>query len=310
MSDKRILLVRIIAIYLIVLSIAILIFFSFTLLIYMQRSPDFSAARNETPKLVRVIMPAVGGMAFALWCFITGIGLLKKRNWSRYSLNVLSIFFLLLGSIPFAVCIKSGTLPLPLIPFFIILIIIPVMSLVFVNRHRVRVLFRSKEARINRPMGITLLAWLNLLGACSLVYIFAAPETNGAIYGVLIPRLYTFLYSITTSIASLYIAIGFFKLYKSSWYVYLVFNTFQISAAIGNMIGLSDAEMREQMSSSISPAHMSSVIKGARIGQIVTIAVGIMLLLYVISRRRYFLQRKIATSRVCGTRNDRSIVSK
>ena len=77
-----------------------------------------------------------------IWCFLTGICILDKREWARISLLILSYLAMLLGSIIMLVALSN------LVQFWIfalidafLLFVIPIWFLIFFNTKGIRQIF-------------------------------------------------------------------------------------------------------------------------------------------------------------------------
>ncbi len=288
MSRKKSLVTNIIGIYLIIVAlICFLITFGVTILASnLQKTggiPD-----NMPPINAGSVVPL---FAIFAWCFSTGIGIIMRKSWSRYSLIALSIFALLMS-----ILFLLASVAAPVLAVFplVFLVGIPIFFIIYFKKNSV--LFMSTETsdkpKLNRPIGITIIAWLNLVTLLGLANMGMMSKIKLPLFGVVLSTNATIIYYSLIYIISLVIAVGFFKLWRSAWYLYIGVQLFFIVAALVNLIGLTESEIYSAMANMNVPAPQS-IIMITRFSQIFGLIFSGTLLVYVICRKRFFFRNEV-----------------
>jgi hypothetical protein len=262
----------------------------------MNAGPESIPADFNPLFIFAVYIPFIG------WLLATGIGLLLKRHWARYSIMVMSGFAIFMGII---FCLVFSLAPLPenananmiiktvlLGLTSIFLIILPVVYLVFFTRQSVKELFgttKSDSRSSNRPRGISVLSIIFLIsGITSLMTTFfpmyqSLPLCGGIILSGIYLRGYMFIVSFIT----LYLAYGFWKLQKAAWVTFIIFYCYGLIIGIINFFTLDLKVLSEMMpadypeSFGLNPVFYKTI---AALGLIVSVV----LMAYVYSKKESF----------------------
>lgn len=236
----------------------------------------------------------------------TGIGIILRKNWSRYVLFVLSGLAIFTGLI---LCIITVFMSFPvetpeaapiakisiLIFNSIFFFAIPVFFLVFFSRGSVKELFISKEKlpleQSKRPFGITFIAGLMLFGALSSgIQVFLPTSIKIPIVGsIFISGNLARLYCLIFTVISLYIALGLFRLKKSAWIAYVVFHVYGLIVTVINIFTFNETTLIEMMPEMAESAYS---MPDALLKSIIAISMifGIALLAYVYSKKHLFFE--------------------
>ena len=264
----------------------------------MNARPE-SIPTNFNPLfLLAIYLPFIG------WLLATGIGLLLKRHWARYSIMVMSGFAIFMGLI---FCLVVSLMPLPgnanvnssfkivflgLISIF--LITLPVIYLVFFTRQSVKELFRTKKSdsgSSNRPLGISILAIYYLISGITslLTTLFPMYHALPICGGILLSGIYLKLYMFIVSFITLYLAYGFWKLQKAAWVTFIIFNCYGLIIGVINFFTFDLKVLNKMMpasypeSFSLNPVFFRTM---AAIGLIVSFG----LMCYVFSKKGLFFK--------------------
>ncbi|MDD5584598.1 MAG: hypothetical protein PHV55_06060, partial [Candidatus Omnitrophica bacterium] len=101
-------------------------------------------------------------LPFTIWLLSTGISLLLRKNWARYSLFIMSFFALFMGLVisithllfPSATNISFFLRTISFALILIFFIVIPMFFLIFFNKKTLKQLFKSinyQEAETQKP---------------------------------------------------------------------------------------------------------------------------------------------------------------
>jgi hypothetical protein len=258
-----------------------------------------------------LLAAAIYIIALGLWPIFTGIGILMRKNWARYSLFVMSIFSLFIG--------LSSLLPIIFLPQslnqthkdssllfelfilvvnFVFLIIIPVIFLIFFNRKKIKSLFKVKEviARKNfRPLGVSIMAVVAFFTGISFTIFLFAPSYARApltfIGNLFLLGKLERIYFLVVAFLSFYIAFGLFKMKKSAWIVCIIFIFLSIIIGITNTFVIPKGAFLENLPRiHDSYAQIPQVLYS--LSSFIVILVPIALLFYLFSKRRIFIEPK------------------
>jgi len=274
------------------------------------------AAKQPNVKMPRTITISTGIMfaIFAAWPLITGIGLILKKNWARYSIFVLSgvVFLMGLGgslatfskSINRAVeanshAIRDGKIS-TLWFVGIFFIIIPLFFIIFFSRKSIKELFTSNsagESKSNRPFGVTLIALFVLSGSLSSVmFIFLNPIQKFPLIGsIMISGLALKAYFLIYALLDLYIGIGLLKLRKAAWVVAICVHVLAILFMIENIIMLSDSTL-SQIPNPHGAPNIHLTLAMYRITMCIMLLIPLFILVYLIAKRNLFIKKQAQIS--------------
>lgn len=245
-----------------------------------------------------------------LWPMATGLGIIFKKNWARYSIFVMSVFAIFIGIssavslifIPQSVY-EAQTKPANYIPEFFIsvanfifFICIPMYYMIFFNKGKVKAIFgviKPKITNNKRPLGITLISLLAFFTALfSAIFIFVPVYPKSPLIGGLfISGIGEKIYFLSVSIINLYISIGFLRMRKNAWVTYIVFYIVSIIIGIVNSFTASKMTFFE-----IVPSIQSSYYEMPNIlfkfSGVIGLILPTFILMYVVSKKRLFTAHK------------------
>ncbi|MCK9573186.1 MAG: hypothetical protein M0R20_02135 [Candidatus Omnitrophica bacterium] len=248
----------------------------------------------------------VYSLLLVLWPVATGLGIIFKKNWARYSIFVMSVFAIFIGIssavslifIPQSVY-DAQAKPANYIPEFFIsvanfifFICIPMYFMIFFNKGVVKKIFGVVKPQVTnkkRPLGITLISILSFFTALSsAIFIFMPVDPKAPLIGGLfITGTGEKIYFLVVSVINLYISIGFLRMKKSAWTAYIVFYIVSITIGIVNSFTASKMTFFE-----IVPSIQSSYDAMPNILYKFSGVIGLILptfvLMYVVSKKRLF----------------------
>lgn len=224
-----------------------------------------SKANNlQMEKASSVVFLALFAIIFPLWPFLTGLGIILKRNWARFSVFMMSAFAIIVGlfaSLTFLVepipqnakadykIVKLAFLGFSAVFF----IAIPIFFIIFFNRKSIKEMFivKVEEAGgINRPFGITFLAICSLVGGISTAVFIFQPYINQLPIGnLLLSGQAVRVYSVIVTLINLYVGIGLLKLWKRAWLTAILFHIFSILLGVLNILTISESTLSKVFSS-------------------------------------------------------------
>jgi hypothetical protein len=245
-------------------------------------------------------------LLLVIWPILTGLGLIFRKNWSRYSLFAMSVFTIFIGisssvsliffpQYVYNVQAKPGgyiTETIFSIINTIFFIGIPISFIIFFNKKVVKVMFGTKRKIVldkGRPLGITLIAIITFLTAIfSAVFIFSpAYPTYPLIGNIMLSGLWEKVYFAVISLVNLYISIGFLRMKKNSWLVYIIF--YIISIVIGTVNSFAATRMTFfEIAPSIQNSYKDIPTTLYKLFGTMGFILPMSLLIYVISKRRLF----------------------
>ena len=264
----------------------------------MNARPESLPVNFNPLFLLAIYLPFIG------WLLATGIGLLLKRHWARYSIMVMSGFAIFIGLI---FCLVVSLMPLPedananlifktvflgLISIF--LIILPVIYLVFFTRPSVKELFSTTKldsGGSNRPVGISILAIYYLISGITslLMTLFPMYQSLPFCGGIFISGIYLKVYLFIVSFITLYLGYGFWKLQKAAWVTFIIFNCYGLIIGVINFFTFDLKVLNKMMpasypeSLSLNPVFFRAM---AALGLIVSVG----LMVYVFSKKGLFFK--------------------
>lgn len=285
------------AIYLLFLAVlgAILCIIGY---IGMNARPELIPANFNLLSLLASYLP------FISWLLATGIGLLLKRHWARYSIMVMSGFAIFIGLI---FCLVVSLMPLPgnananlifktvfLGLTSIFLIILPVIYLVFFTRQSVKELFRTKKldsGSLNRPLGISILAiFYSISGITSLLTtLFPMYQSLPLCGGIMLSGIYLNVYMFIVSLITLYLAYGFWKLQKAAWVTYIIFGCYGLIIGVINFFTFDLKVLNKMMPASYTGGFNLNPVFFRTIAAL-TLIISFGLMFYVFSKKGSFFK--------------------
>lgn len=246
-------------------------------------------------------------LIFGLWLILTGIGIMLRKNWARYSLFTMSCFAIFIGLFMYLVAFLQriafpgniSNLIFYAIPT-IFLIAIPIYFLIFFSRKSVKELFVSKEQGLKkspRPLGIKLISILMFIAAISLfVQVFFQPYQKLPMFGVIfLSGISLKIYLLVSAVISFYIAFGLFRLQKGGWIAYVIYSIFCVLLGLVNTFTISEAALLEMMPELKEGIHKMPLMF-YKISGLLGLLISIIFLVYVISKKKLFFRTEDAQS--------------
>lgn len=245
-------------------------------------------------------------LLLVIWPILTGLGLIFRKNWSRYSLFAMSVFTFFIGisssvsliffpQYVYSVQTKPGgyiTETLFSIINTIFFIGIPIYFIIFFNRRSVKTTFGAKKPVTvdkSRPFGVTFLAIAAFFTAIIYaIFIFVPIYPKYPLIGnVLFSGLWEKVYFSVISLINFYIAIGFLKMKKSAWAVFIIF--YIISIIIGTVNSFAATKMTFfEIVPSIQSSYRDIPTTLYKLFGAMGFMLPMSLLIYVISKKRLF----------------------
>lgn len=281
---------------------------------------NFVGLKNNSmsPGLNSVYIMTVIWIPLIIWLIVTGIGLLKTKNWARYSILAMSVIAILSGIIITIILAFSlfssytssfmlfslAIILLAFIPTLIFLIILPIIYLIFFTRRSVKELFISVEqmpvegqtefkeqltVESIRPVGISILSVLSVIGGITiLLSIFSSTTPKVLVCGVLITGISIKIYQVLTAIISFYIGYGFWKLQKPAWIISVIYYGFSVLSSIISTFCINEDLIKETMPQ--ASLYSSSALSMFRVFTIFGAVISIVFLIYIIVKKRIFFE--------------------
>jgi len=294
----------------VLIGLCILLFGILLLVVSIVNFITLSKNLVDLPTGMSPVFMVITNIPIIIWLLITGVGLVLRKNWSRYSLFVMSVFAIVIGifmsliSILLPLFVDAPELDasfdfvrlIMLGIFFVFFIMLPVFFLIFFNRKSVKEIFILKEQQpvlSNRPFGITLIAWFAIMGAffsgCYVIFPFY-PKVP-LVGGIFLSGIWARLYFLVLTALNAYIAIGLLKLKKAAWWLFIIFHACAILMGIINIFTISEASLIEMMPWMTSVDYQMPM-STYRISVGIGILVPALMLIYVILKRNLFLRKE------------------
>lgn len=245
---------------------------------------------------------------FMVWNLATGIGLLLKKNWARYSVMVISGFAVIVGAfsviimfmMPFLTDVAGSdsssfwTFMIFYSAFMgIFFILFPVINFVFFTRPSVKEIFMGNgpQAALKRPRGITFLAILYFLSGIflSLMFLFPMYQAFPIIGNIMISGIFLRIYLLMMAALSFYLGYGFWKLKKGSWIAFIILAGYGILVSIVNFFTLDVGTLNKMMPEGYPNYNSTLSIK---LGIAFSMIFGALFIYYVYSKKSWFYGEK------------------
>jgi|GEM_PF-1945399 len=292
--------IRFSGIYVLCLGVIVLI----TMLFGLRGAGDLT----KNPTLLGAVIVYL--VFLVLWPLVTGLGIVFRRNWARYSIFVMAVFAIFIGIssavalifIPQSVYDAQGR-PTSYIPEFflsvanfIFFICIPIFFMIFFNKGKVKAIFGATKPQITsrkRPLGITLIAILTFFTAFfSAIFIFMpAHPKSPLIGGLFLSGVGEKIYFLTVTLINLYIFVGFLRMKKDAWVAYIAFYIASIIIGIVNTFTATKMTFFE-----IVPSIQGSYDEIPNIiykfSGVIALILPTFILMYVVSKKRLFTADK------------------
>ncbi|MDD4182711.1 MAG: hypothetical protein PHT53_02695 [Candidatus Omnitrophica bacterium] len=289
-------LIRLAGIYTVCIGIIVFIAMFFGVLM--------SGNLTKNPPLLEAVIVYL--LFLVLWPAVTGLGIIFKKNWARYSIFVMAVFAIFIG-ISSAVALifipqsvyETQTKAASYIPEFFIsvanfifFICIPIFFMIFFNKNKVKAIFGVTKPQITnkkRPLGITLLAIVAFFTAfISAIFIFMPIYPKSPLIGgVFLSGIGEKIYFLAVTVINLYISIGFLRLRKNAWITYMAFYIVSIVIGIVNTFTASRMTFFEIVPSiQGNYAEVPNIL--SKFSGVVGLILPTFLLMYVVSKKRLF----------------------
>ncbi len=262
--------------------------------IFSLREELRSLPLNNNPLLITIAY-----LPLTIWFLLTGIGIILRRNFARYSLIIMSYFIFFIGLVMFLTFFllpESNFFPykipkILLLTFFILfLMLLPLFFVFFLNSKDIKNLFYIKQAKLERkkPFGIKMIFIFNFLTFLFFIFYsflpyYEIPITNTiSLSGFILT-----VYSLVIGFLNLYIGISILKLKKIAWIISITYYAFVVMMLTLGTFTISD-ETLYKIADKISDTPAKTFILSYRIGSISIVVVSIMILIYLTSRKKIF----------------------
>ncbi|MEI8350046.1 MAG: hypothetical protein WCI77_07820 [Candidatus Omnitrophota bacterium] len=275
----------------------------------LSKNPGAYKFSHEFPFF---LAPIVYILLLGCWPIFTGMALMAKKNWARYSLFVMSIFAIAIGlSSGFSLLFLSRSQATvdatarSLYAFFISLVNfiffigIPTYFLIFFNKKAVRQLFSPRDVLSRgerRTFGITLIAFIAFVNAIFLcIFTFSSVHNKIPLFGTFSlsghsAKAYFFI----CALINIYIAFGFFYRRKLAWFTYIIFTLISVVIGIINSFSVTSIRLRESVPNvTTSYNDIPKIVYNVSGG--VGILITLVFLCYVISKKQFFSKRSAKT---------------
>jgi hypothetical protein len=152
----------------------------------------------------------------------------------------------------------------------------------------------EKENRSLRPFRITLIAVLAFMGAISSAFSVFSPTypiipfANGMFFFGNYARIYVAVFALI----NLYIAIGFFRLQKAAWFIYVVFSTISIAIGLFIVFTVSDAILFDTMFQVKKSQPAQIPVFFYKFFGLMAMLIYVFFLIHVVNKRNLFFKNK------------------
>lgn len=152
----------------------------------------------------------------------------------------------------------------------------------------------EKENRSLRPFRITLIAILAFMGAISSGFSVFSPTypiipfANGMFFFGKYARIYVAV----LALINLYIAIGFFRLQKTAWFIYVIFSAISIVIGLFIVFTVSDAILFDTMFQVQKSQSAQIPLFFYKFFGFMAMLIYVFFLIYVISKKDLFFKNK------------------
>jgi len=229
-------------------------------------------------------------MGSFIWCLLTGMGLLVKDEWARYSLFIMSGFAILLGSL-FALVSLSNIKDFWIfgIIFLILLMLIPLFFILFFSNKKVAKIFSEQMyyESSKMPFGIRLLAILYLLGIANFLFAVNPLILKLPLFGITLSGMWIRIYFFIMGLINLSIGIGFFRRAKLAYYGFLLKNLLLFIGGFLNKTFITDEKLVQFVPQNklLNTEAYIEIFKWAQNFVLFGIPV---IILYIVAKRNYF----------------------
>ncbi|MDD5195553.1 MAG: hypothetical protein PHQ96_07785 [Candidatus Omnitrophica bacterium] len=238
-------------------------------------------------------------LPLTIWLLTTGIGIISKKSWSRYSLFIMSFFALFIGLVIsitflfFPAPTKSHALRiLSFALIFFLFIVIPIFFLIFFSRKKVKELFKSRDKsriKTQKSFGILLVSIITLLGGIfSFFYaLFPVYEKLPVFGSIFLTGFQLKVYFFILAACNTFIAIGILRLARSAWLLCIIYNLASIFVSIINIFTVSKETISE-ITPQMSEIPNETLLLYYRIYGVLGLLIPIAIIAYLISRKKVF----------------------
>jgi len=252
------------------------------------------------PLVFKELIPA----SLGFFLFLTGIFLIRRKQWARYLLLFLSAMALLIGLVIAASIIIFPALspepyyiryPDKIILFFfwaIFCIAIPIFQLIFFTRKSVSELFTGAIPFIGRrPVGILVISAITTIGALVSAgdILFNQLEKDILLGNMIVPALYIKSYWIIICVISGVAAVDLWRMKRSGWIAAIVLQVVNIGSIMIMYFLMTDYNIAMRFASTYNINDFSripySLIKKILL---LNILMPYLILVYLISKRNLF----------------------
>ncbi|MCM8831656.1 MAG: hypothetical protein NC918_05670 [Candidatus Omnitrophica bacterium] len=297
-NNKLISIANLIGYYLIIVGVAILLAIFFGIILFLNEI-DIKLPINYNP-----ILLIISYSPFACWLLFTGIGIIRKKSWARYSIIVFSYFSIFIGFVFF---VTFYYLPIQkdisylktykmifLLVIILFFVLLPFWFLTFFNSKDVKHIFAPKQNTLSSdkpPFGVVLVALVMFLNSLFLLFYAILPSLvvplpcNLFLSGFLLK-----IICISLAFLSFYIMRKLLALKKSGWLGCVIYNSISVMFNVLSFFNIKDEKLLE-----IAPFLFDSpaevLIFYYRLFYLISIGVALAILVYIISRRKIFYKK-------------------
>jgi hypothetical protein len=143
--------------------------------------------------------------------------------------------------------------------------------------------FIEEKVRTKRPLGITIIAFLELLAVFSLFQL--GGDYKLSFFGFILSPWAAKIWLLLNIALSVYLGIGFLKLVKKAWYLYIIRDGIVLPLAISNLFLV---DMRKLLLINAALIQYKHALAMFRASLIFSIVLTIALLIYVIRKKDVF----------------------
>ncbi|MDD5679735.1 MAG: hypothetical protein PHI59_00615 [Candidatus Omnitrophica bacterium] len=253
---------------------------------------------NSNSDTLEIRQMIVVYVLIALWLISTGLGLILVKNWSRYSLFIMSVIALFIG-VFFCMAIATGfgnldksAIAIDSIAFmfiFTFLVVLPIAFLWYFGTPSAKEIFNPKkmsiQQRVKLPLGVIIVSAVILIFALYLLlYVFFSNYPNVIFVGhIAISGVAVNIYFLAMTLLYFYVAIGLFKLRRNALIICVLYLSTFIVLRLLNLFTV-DIDYLKTLRPDVTWQEYTS----ERMYRIIYMTIEAVILIYLIPRRKLF----------------------
>ncbi|MCM8786613.1 MAG: hypothetical protein NC935_00980 [Candidatus Omnitrophica bacterium] len=299
-DNKLISIINLVGSYLIIVGVAILLSIFFGIFLFLKEI-DIELPINYNPTLL-----VISYFPFACWLLWTGIGIIRKKSWARYSIIVFSYFSIFIGFVFFVTfyflpiqkdmaSLKTFKMVfLTIVVLFFILL--PFWFLVFFNSKNIKHIFAPEQTILSSnkpPFGVIVVALVMVLNSLFLLFYAILHSLGMPLPGnILLSGTILKIVCVGLAFLSFYIMLKLLELKKSGWIGCVIYNSISVMINILSFFSVKDEKLLETAPFLFDgPAEV--LIFYYRLFYLISVAVALVILIYIISRRKIFYKKQL-----------------